>query len=183
MAYSKQIWDTTSYVNPTRMNHIEDGIASADLTSGGTVNGTLNVTSNLQVYRGNNKVNIYPSTSLSANRDLILPNGSGTISLNEYGSALEQKNVAQGVSSVDVAIENNAIYFLTVGQGAGGGSMLYYPSIYLVWKNSISDGSINWLALKEDSNKVTSITLQGSGYYRIAFNNASRIFFSKMTLG
>ena len=24
--YLKQIWDTTSYVNPTRMNHIEDGI-------------------------------------------------------------------------------------------------------------------------------------------------------------
>lgn len=26
MAYSKQTWDTSSYVNPTRMNHIEDGI-------------------------------------------------------------------------------------------------------------------------------------------------------------
>lgn len=26
MAYSKQTWDTTSYVNPTRMNHIEQGI-------------------------------------------------------------------------------------------------------------------------------------------------------------
>ena len=30
MAYSKQTWDTTSYVNPTRMNHIEDGIAGVD---------------------------------------------------------------------------------------------------------------------------------------------------------
>lgn len=26
MAYSKQTWDTASYVNPTRMNHIEQGI-------------------------------------------------------------------------------------------------------------------------------------------------------------
>lgn len=26
--YVKQTWDTTSYVNPTRMNHIEDGIKS-----------------------------------------------------------------------------------------------------------------------------------------------------------
>ena len=26
MAYSKQTWDTTSYVNPTRMNHMEEGI-------------------------------------------------------------------------------------------------------------------------------------------------------------
>ncbi len=31
MAYSKQTWDTNSYVNPTRMNHIEDGIESATL--------------------------------------------------------------------------------------------------------------------------------------------------------
>ena len=30
MAYSKQTWDTTSYVNPTRMNHIEDGIDAVD---------------------------------------------------------------------------------------------------------------------------------------------------------
>ena len=29
MAYSKQTWDTTSYVNPTRMNHMENGIESA----------------------------------------------------------------------------------------------------------------------------------------------------------
>ena len=26
MSYSKQTWDTNSYVNPTRMNHMEDGI-------------------------------------------------------------------------------------------------------------------------------------------------------------
>ena len=32
MAYSKQTWDTTSYVNPTRMNHIEDGIEAVDLS-------------------------------------------------------------------------------------------------------------------------------------------------------
>ena len=32
MAYSKQTWDTTSYVNPTRMNHIEDGIDSVSDT-------------------------------------------------------------------------------------------------------------------------------------------------------
>ena len=41
MAYSKQTWDTTSYVNPTRMNHIEDGIASVDAVSSG--NATINI--------------------------------------------------------------------------------------------------------------------------------------------
>lgn len=30
MSYTKQIWDTTSYVNPTRMNHIEDGIKGVE---------------------------------------------------------------------------------------------------------------------------------------------------------
>lgn len=63
MAYSKQTWDTTSYVNPTRMNHIEDGIASADLTSGGTINGNLNIN--------------YPSPSTS-NYDSTLTLGNST---------------------------------------------------------------------------------------------------------
>lgn len=30
MAYTKQTWDTTSYVNPTRMNYMEDGIKNCD---------------------------------------------------------------------------------------------------------------------------------------------------------
>lgn len=34
MAYSKQTWDTTSIFNPTRMNHIEDGIESASTADG-----------------------------------------------------------------------------------------------------------------------------------------------------
>lgn len=30
MAYEKQTWDTTSFVNPTRLNHIEDGIKEVE---------------------------------------------------------------------------------------------------------------------------------------------------------
>ena len=49
MAYSKQTWDTTSFVNPTRMNHIEQGIYDADLTNKGITipnkSGTLALTS------------------------------------------------------------------------------------------------------------------------------------------
>ena len=42
MSYSKQTWDTNSYVNPTRMNHIEDGIEAADnaASAAGTATGT-----------------------------------------------------------------------------------------------------------------------------------------------
>ena len=40
MAYDEQVWDSTSYVTPTRMNHIEDGIASAGVEILATVNST-----------------------------------------------------------------------------------------------------------------------------------------------
>lgn len=46
MAYTKQTWDTTSYVNPTRMNHIEDGIKAVDNVSG-KVNQSQTTTDNL----------------------------------------------------------------------------------------------------------------------------------------
>lgn len=99
MAYSKQTWDTTSYVNPTRMNHIEDGIASADLTNGGTIDGNLDVkkTGNYSVIgvgKGTNSsengiiqfrdknmhfVNLYPVDNLGDDRYLRLPGESGTL--------------------------------------------------------------------------------------------------------
>ena len=41
MAYSKQTWDTTSYVNPTRMNHIEQGIYDASIMAGENISVTL----------------------------------------------------------------------------------------------------------------------------------------------
>jgi len=47
MAYSKQTWDTTSYVNPTRMNHIEDGIESASTATGTEYSSGVSVKDNL----------------------------------------------------------------------------------------------------------------------------------------
>ena len=55
MSYTKQTWDTTSFVNPTRMNHIEDGIDNAlPKDSGGTVNGDILVTGNVTAYNNVN---------------------------------------------------------------------------------------------------------------------------------
>ena len=39
--YSKTIWNTSTYYNPTNMNHIEQGIYDADLREGGTITGDL----------------------------------------------------------------------------------------------------------------------------------------------
>ena len=64
MAYSKQTWDTTSYVNPTRMNHIEQGIYDAD-----------NIANS-----ANSKVdNLFHNASLTAQGDLSIPLGNGLL--------------------------------------------------------------------------------------------------------
>lgn len=44
MAYEKQTWNTTSIFNPTRMNHIEDGIEGVTQKRLGTVARTTNET-------------------------------------------------------------------------------------------------------------------------------------------
>ena len=57
MAYSKQIWDTTSYVNPTRMNHIEQGIYDASNSAAYTTSDVINLSDfvALGYLRGNRK--------------------------------------------------------------------------------------------------------------------------------
>ena len=56
MAYSKQTWDTTSYVNPTRMNHIEQGIydnsQNIDSLNSNSVNPFIAVTGRVQLLEG-----------------------------------------------------------------------------------------------------------------------------------
>ena len=44
MAYTKQTWDTTSVFNPTRMNHIEDGIDGVEYVRHSTTEPTTNET-------------------------------------------------------------------------------------------------------------------------------------------
>lgn len=80
MAYSKQTWDTTSYVNPTRMNHIEDGIEAVDgktkLTS--LVNLSVNLTTNYFIIAGitneqnQDGIHVYISTSSSSAKKIIV---------------------------------------------------------------------------------------------------------------
>lgn len=52
MAYSKQTWDTTSYVNPTRMNHIEDGIETAQATADTNSASIANIVASLVAQSG-----------------------------------------------------------------------------------------------------------------------------------
>lgn len=78
MAYSKQTWDTTSYVNPTRMNHIEDGIASIPWVEYGqttsvtiSANSYQDVTINFSEIHGSNPMIIPAIKSTGANPDNV----------------------------------------------------------------------------------------------------------------
>ena len=67
MAYSKQTWDTTSYVNPTRMNHIEDGIAGVDAKTASDIPYSGGVSTKAQIDKKSGKliINTLNSTSFS----------------------------------------------------------------------------------------------------------------------
>lgn len=123
MAYSKQTWDTTSYVNPTRMNHIEDGIEATDLTSGGTIVGNLTVNAQngttsaegrsrlsvgnaiasgtdgnsygmLTLFAKNTQhINISTVDSPTASRNIFLPDKAGTIALTSDLTTTESTSI------------------------------------------------------------------------------------------
>lgn len=115
MSYSKQTWDTTSYVNPTRMNHIESGIADDCVQkTGDTMTGNLNIDTGdsnnskinlggsqsygaIRLYAGNTgkRVEIYPSV-LSGNRSIELPDKSGTLALS--GDAPKFVSISMGTN-------------------------------------------------------------------------------------
>lgn len=61
MAYSKQTWDTTSYVNPTRMNHIENGIESASTAAGTDYSSGVSVKDKLDAITNKNEVVAIPN--------------------------------------------------------------------------------------------------------------------------
>ena len=66
MSYVKQTWDTTSYVTPTRMNYIENGIEGCahitDWTSGDTIHPNWNYYQDSEGYW---HLHYYESTAVS----------------------------------------------------------------------------------------------------------------------
>ena len=98
--YVKTNWNTNSYVNPTLMNHIEQGIYDADLREGGTIEGNLNIKPSntfgvISLGKGSNSseygivqmfddashwLNLLPSHQTD-NRNILFPDKSGTVAL------------------------------------------------------------------------------------------------------
>lgn len=96
MAYSKQTWDTTSYVNPTRMNHIEQGIedANAILDRIAVLTGTL-------ASNGFDTGNNYP-TGFNNNNTIVL-----SLMMQEGGFYWKYQDLDSPPSRLFVQLGNN----------------------------------------------------------------------------
>lgn len=178
--YDKQTWDTTSYVNPTRMNHIEQGIYDADLRNGGNITGDLyindesgttstegttylsvgndiavgtnkNSTGILRLYGDTGKCAfLYPETQLSANRWIALPDKAGTLALT---SELVKEDTYTITSAITINA-NSTTALCEVPNRTIGVMILNY-----------NDSNLNKIN--------TQITQWYSSYYCTAFNNTS----------
>ena len=89
MAYSKQTWDTSSYVNPTRMNHIEDGIESASTATGTEYSSGVSVKNKIDNdFFGGNSIHAETrkSTISEAIEEVCAGNADHFFSLENYGT-------------------------------------------------------------------------------------------------
>ena len=191
MSYAKQTWDTNSYVNPTRMNHIEDGIDNAlPKDSGGTVNGNVTVdkangTSSAVGYSefivGNNVpqgtagnsqgiIRLYSNTgnrislladNISTNRAIYFPNKGGTVSL-DLDNAYYYNNTSN-VTHI-FTVPNTGCYAIVTVKHSGGGNLWHG-----IWLDSElieikSAGTAISVSLTDRKTLNISATLQ---YYQI----------------
>lgn len=150
MAYDKQTWDTTSYVNPTRMNHIEDGIANA-MTSGN------------MSYLGAKNLNAYPyyEGSHTDHNVVWTDNGDGTVVANGKATG------ANGDFNCHSHSATNELYQLILPNGkyivsgcpTGGSTSTYYIQI-----GCYDTAGENFVVLGRDLGNGVEITLNGDYY-------------------
>lgn len=149
MAYDKQTWDTTSYVNPTRMNHIEDGIANA-------------MTNDNMGYLGAKNLNIYPyyETSHTDHNVVWTDNGDGTVVANgkaTSGNGNFNCHSHNATNELYQLILPNGNYIVS-GCPTGGSLSTYYIQI------GYYDTTGNFAVLDRDLGEGVEITLNGDYY-------------------
>ena len=102
MGYNPYSWDTTDYVTPSKMNHIEQGIKGIDLTGGGTLksssgNTTLKLVGatssdygQIQLARNGQTMTLAPDSRISSTRTVYFPNtnGSCVVGSNHYNDGV-----------------------------------------------------------------------------------------------
>lgn len=145
MAYTKQTWDTTSYVNPTRMNHIEDGISNA-------------MTSSNMGYLGAKNLNFTPyyfdSREISGITWTV--NADGTVKANGTATAQSTFVCHSRAYSTNALILPNGDYIMS-GCPSGGASNKYYTAA-----GRTSGGA--YVAIGNEYGNGRAITLNGDDY-------------------
>jgi len=122
-AYDKYTWGTTDYVTPTKMNHMEDGIANASTNEIQSQLGAKNLNS-YPYYRDNGRVSAGVTYTVNADGS-VEPNGTATGGDSSFGCHSRE------YPSRNMLILPNGTYILT-GCPSGGSSSKYYitASIY-----------------------------------------------------
>lgn len=184
MAYDKQTWDTNSYVTPTRMNHIENGIEGADLTSGGNIAGDLVVNGNttiardgrygvlaigkgganeqgiLQLFDKNNHyANVSPVDQLGANRELRLPPKDGVLMTSNDGVPLT--SMSSDSASATFQCNSQTMYLVVAGVIGGNGSFFLSSSVFLVWRPTNGGTDVATAQLVNNGRTISSATISG----------------------
>lgn len=187
--YSKQTWDTTSIFNPTRMNHIEQGIYDADLREGGTIGGSLNINvpspstergtskitlgnniprgtvgnskGSVALYSDEQYVSILTPHTYTADRIIYLPDKAGTIALTSDSLPLKNSD-SSGVTSKTYEILSQTVYLMILGQSGGSGSMLLNASFYLISRPTNNGTDISYQPLVTGGRTITSATMSGN---------------------
>lgn len=149
MAYDKQTWNTSSYVNPTRMNHMEDGIADSATNDNLSIIGAKNL--NFYPYfRESGRVNNGVTYTVNAD-GTIEPNGTATGGDSSFGIH------SRTLPTTNPLILPNGTYILT-GCPSGGSNSKYY---LLVSKMEGGGG----FTLGMDTGSGVEFTVNGDDYY------------------
>ena len=128
MAYEKQTWNTQSYVNPTRMNHIEDGIADSVPSANFSYLGAKNLNA-MPYYEGNHTDN---GVVWTVNDDgTVVANNKATGGTSNF--VCHARRTSASGRPTDLFLPNGK--YVLSGCPSGGQSSKYYTSVQ-VTKNS-----------------------------------------------
>ena len=148
MAYEKQTWNTQSYVNPTRMNHIEDGIAEAMPSENMALLGAKNLNS-LPYYHPNGRVVNGVTFTINADGTLTA-NGTASGGNGTFACHNRERGARENL------ILPNGKYILT-GCPSSGSSSKYYIAVQRTY-----NGTINTMGI--DYGNGVEVTLNGDDY-------------------
>lgn len=121
MAYSKQTWDTSSYVNPTRMNHIEQGIYDASTATGTEYSSGVSVKDKIDSIINKNETLAIPNIgqhksvrlTLADTDTFCIATFAGSTGKNAMYYLANQSNVTVFQNGYSITRDSNLVFTIT----------------------------------------------------------------------